>query len=114
MEDRIVNSLVLYHILILELFVYFVAAIAVSGKTFDNLEYEWADDEYKWDKDRNLKAREPYFSSVNFKKQDQATTKATFEKLFEAVFTEVLKPKNVQNGDACRPLWINKDKRNNK
>ena len=34
--------------------------------------------------------------------------------LFEAVFAEVLKPKNVQNGDACRPLWINKDKRNNK
>ena len=68
------------------LYTYFVAAIAVSGKTFDNLEYEWADDEYKWDKDRNLKAREPYFSSVNFKEQDQATTKATFEKLFEAVF----------------------------
>ena len=40
--------------------------ISASGKTITDLTYEWADAEYKWDQDRDLKAREPFFASGQY------------------------------------------------
>nr|ALO75638.1 melanin-engaging protein [Tigriopus kingsejongensis] len=37
--------------------------ISVSGETITDLAYEFADKEYKWNVDRDLKAKEPFFST---------------------------------------------------
>jgi len=46
--------------------------ISVSGTTITDLSYEFSDTEYKWDADRDLKAREPVFSTGTFYEEDQA------------------------------------------
>ena len=39
-----------------------------SGESIRELAYEWADKDYKWDVDRDLKAREPLFGSGQYYK----------------------------------------------
>lgn len=58
--------------------------ISASGETFDNLEYEFEDAEYKWNVDRDLKAREPFFSSGEYFSDDQGETKAALKRGLEA------------------------------
>lgn len=50
--------------------------ISASGYNTDSLAYEFADNEFKWNKNRELKAREPFFSSGEFFEADQNTLKA--------------------------------------
>ena len=45
--------------------------ISVSGETLTELAYEFEDAEaYKWNKDRDLKAREPFLSTGNYYEDD--------------------------------------------
>ena len=37
--------------------------LSASGKTITDLRYEWDADDFAWDKERDLKAKEPFFSS---------------------------------------------------
>ena len=41
----------------------FAGDISVSGDTINDLEYEFQDKEYKWNKERDLKAVEPFFGA---------------------------------------------------
>ena len=45
-----------------------------SGESIKDLLYEWADKDYKWNVDRDLKAREPLFGSGQYYKVKQNTT----------------------------------------
>jgi len=56
-----------------------------TADKFETLRYEWADQEYKWDLDRDLKAREPYLASGDFKDYDQNSLKQQFMKGLERV-----------------------------
>jgi hypothetical protein len=58
--------------------------ISASGETFSNLDYEFEDSAYKWNVDRDLKAREPFFSSGEYFSDDQAETKAALKRGIEA------------------------------
>ncbi len=50
--------------------------ISVSGGTsITDLSYEWADNDYKWDKDRDLKAKEPFFATGEYYDDDQSKLK---------------------------------------
>merc|ERR1719322_1100019 len=45
--------------------------LSASGKTITDLRYEWDADDFAWDKDRDLKAKEPFFSSgFNFGEEE--------------------------------------------
>ena len=56
-----------------------------TADKFHTLRYEWADQEYKWDQDRDLKAREPYLASGDFQEYDQNSLKQQFMKGLERV-----------------------------
>ena len=56
-----------------------------TADKFETLRYEWADQEYKWNIDRDLKAREPYLASGDFKDYDQNSLKQQFMKGLERV-----------------------------
>ncbi len=50
--------------------------ISVSGgDTITDLSYEWADTDYKWDQDRDLKAKEPFFATGEYFDDDPAKLK---------------------------------------
>ena len=57
----------------------------ISGHTLNSLEYEFADSDYKWDQSRDLKAREPFFSSGDFYENDQNTLKGAVKKILNAI-----------------------------
>merc|ERR1711936_635939 len=50
--------------------------ISVSGETITDLSYEFEDSEYKWNTQRNLKARELFLSSGNYYEDDFNQLKA--------------------------------------
>jgi hypothetical protein len=58
--------------------------ISASGETFNDLAYEFEDAAYKWNVDRDLKAREPFYSSGEYFSNDQEETKAALKKGLEA------------------------------
>jgi len=58
--------------------------ISAGGETTDSLEYSFADEDYKWNVDRDLKAKEPFFSSGEYFTDDQATIKAALKKGIQA------------------------------
>ena len=58
--------------------------ISGSGENIDNLGYEFEDSSYKWNADRDLKAREPFFSSGEYFSDDQGETKAALKRGLEA------------------------------
>lgn len=66
--------------------------ISVSGETITDLSYEWADAAFKWDVDRDLKAREPFFSSGSYFKVDDSAVKANIIKgiTFQKTLLETL------------------------
>lgn len=39
------------------------SGLSASGKTITDLRYEWDAEDFAWDKNRDLKAKEPFFSS---------------------------------------------------
>ncbi len=50
--------------------------ISVSGgESITDLSYEWADQDYKWDQDRDLKAQEPFFATGQYFEDDPAKLK---------------------------------------
>ena len=61
--------------------------ISASGETIDNLYYEFADSEYKWNQDRDLKAREPFFSMGSYFEDDQQTLKAALMKTMNVIYS---------------------------
>jgi hypothetical protein len=58
--------------------------ISASGESFDSLEYEFEDASYKWNENRDLKAREPFFSSGEYFSDDQAETLAALKRGLDA------------------------------
>ena len=54
--------------------------ISVSGNSITDLSYEFSDSEYAWDKTRDLKAREAFFSSGMYFKEDLNTVKNAIKK----------------------------------
>ena len=67
----------------------FTGDISVSGDTVNNLNYEFADTEFAWNKDRNLRRREPFFSSREYFEEDQTALKGAFEKGFEMMLSNL-------------------------
>ena len=44
--------------------------ISASGEMTNSLGYEFADSSYKWNQDRDLKAREPFLSAGRLKERE--------------------------------------------
>ena len=63
--------------------------ISVSGDTVTDLDYEFADTEFAWNKDRDLRGREPFFSSGEYFEEDQAALKGAFEQGFEMMLSNL-------------------------
>lgn len=59
--------------------------ISVSGETLNSLAYEFADSSYKWNVDRDLKAREPFLSSGMVYEDNQSTLKQTLLKGLDTI-----------------------------
>ena len=57
--------------------------ISGGSETLNSLEYEFEDAAYQWNVDRDLKAREPFFSSGEYFADDQGETKAALKKGIE-------------------------------
>merc|ERR1711899_223061 len=66
--------------------------ISVSGETLTDLAYEFEDAQaYKWNKDRDLKAREPFLSSGNYYEDDMGTLRGAVKKILTNLFTNLHK-----------------------
>ena len=63
--------------------------ISVSGDTVTDLDYEFADTEFAWNKDRDLRGREPFFSSGEYFEEDQAALKGAFEQGFDMMLSNL-------------------------
>eukprot|EP00090_Calanus_glacialis_P016360 TRINITY_DN2561_c0_g1_i1.p1 TRINITY_DN2561_c0_g1~~TRINITY_DN2561_c0_g1_i1.p1 ORF type:complete len:1526 (-),score=363.79 TRINITY_DN2561_c0_g1_i1:68-4645(-) len=62
-------------------------SIQPSGTvTLDDLSYEMSDGDYKWNKDRNLKEKEPFFSSGEYFKEDQVTLQGAIVKILDMIW----------------------------
>jgi len=62
-------------------------SIRPSGTiTLEDLSYEMSDDDYKWNKDRDLKAKEPFFSSGEYFKEDQVTLQGGIVKILDMIW----------------------------
>ena len=60
--------------------------ISVSGDTITDLSYEFEDSEYKWNVNRNLKAREPLLSSGNHYEDDARVLKVVVKKVLNNAY----------------------------
>ena len=65
--------------------------ISVSGDKITDLSYEFEDSEYKWNANRNLKAREPFLSSGNYYEDNFGTLKAVVKKVLNNAYTNLHK-----------------------
>jgi len=65
--------------------------ISVSGEKITDLSYEFEDSEYKWNTNRNLKAREPFLSSGNYYEDNFGTLKAVVKKVLDNAYTNLHK-----------------------
>ena len=66
--------------------------ISVSGETLTDLAYEFEDAQaYKWNKDRDLKARESFLSSGNYYEDDMGTLRGAVKKILTNLFTNLHK-----------------------
>merc|ERR1711899_45870 len=66
--------------------------ISVSGETLTDLAYEFEDAQaYKWNKDRDLKARKPFLSSGNYYEDDMGTLRGAVKKILTNLFTNLHK-----------------------
>jgi len=54
--------------------------------TLEDLSYEMSDDDYKWNKDRDLKEKEPFFSSGEYFKEDQVTLQGGIVKILDMIW----------------------------
>ncbi|TRY76606.1 hypothetical protein TCAL_03493 [Tigriopus californicus] len=54
--------------------------ISVSGETITDLAYEFSDKEYKWNVERDLKAKEPFFSSGSYFDEESAGLQEALKK----------------------------------
>ena len=71
--------------------------ISVSGETLNSLKYEFADQDLKWDVDRDLKAREPWFSLGDWSEVSQSEMKT---KLIQAMEARINSQHSHDNSDA--------------
>ena len=67
------------------------SGISGGDLTVDSLEYEWEDSEYKWNTNRNLKAREPFLSSGNYYEDNFGTLKAVVKKVLDNAYSNLHK-----------------------
>jgi len=67
--------------------------ISVSGETITDLSYEFEDSEYKWNTQRNLKAREPFLASGNYYEDDFNQLKAAVKAVMENAYGNLHKLK---------------------
>ena len=59
--------------------------ISVSGETVNSLAYEFADSSYKWNEDRDLKAREPFLSGGEYYEDSQASLRSVMMKGLDVI-----------------------------
>ena len=53
------------------------------------MSYEFADTDFAWNKNRDLRSREPFFSSGEYLEENQAALKVAFEESFEMVLSNL-------------------------
>ncbi len=58
--------------------------ISVSGDTVTDIKFEWADANYKWDVDRNLKDKEPLFATGEYFDDSQGSLKDALKRAINA------------------------------
>ena len=63
--------------------------ISVSGETITDLSYEFEDSAYKWNLNRNLKAREPFLSTGNYYEDSFGTLKAVVKKVLNQAYSSL-------------------------
>jgi len=54
--------------------------------TLDDLSYEMSDGDFKWNKNRNLKDKEPFFSSGEYLQEDQVTLQGALVKILDMIW----------------------------
>lgn len=84
--------------------------ISASGQTVSSVEYEWADGDYKWNVDRDLKAKEPFFASGFYfdGSMDEAKNALMKGIAYQKTILDQLTPQDKEGIDRAHKMGVNR------